>query len=97
MHAVYQKYRRLSMAPHLLQAHAPARSSSVEATMVILTPEDWAEIYYALETKLRTIKTNFYREDRLGDDAAWIEHLNRIKRRIGPDGRRAAGEGVTGK
>ncbi len=65
--------------------------------MVTLTPEDWTEIYYALDTKLRTIKSSFYPEDRLGENAAWIAHLKRIKRRLGPDGKFAARKGVTGK
>ena len=65
--------------------------------MVILTPEDWAEIYYALESKRLTVKSSFYREDRSGENAAWIAHLKRIQRRIGSDGKFAAREGVTGK
>lgn len=65
--------------------------------MVTLTREDWAEIYYALDTKLVALKSSFYREDRSGENAAWIGHLKRIKRRIGPDGKFAARGGVTGK
>ena len=89
------------MAQVLLQTAAPATNSyegpAPEYLMVILTQKDWAEIYYALDTKLLTVKSSFYREDRSGENAAWIAHLNRIKHRIGPDGKFAAGEGVTGK
>ena len=55
--------------------------------MVTLTAEDWIEIYYALETKLAVLGSGFYREDRSDENAAWIKQLNRIKRRIGPDGK----------
>ena len=55
--------------------------------MVTLTQKDWAEIYYALDTKLLAIKSDFYREGRSDENSAWIAHLNRIKRRIGPDGK----------
>jgi hypothetical protein len=65
--------------------------------MITLTAEDWAEIYYALDTKLLAVQNSSYPEDRSGENAVWIAHLKRIKRRIGPDGKFAAREGITGK
>jgi hypothetical protein len=63
--------------------------------MISLTPEDWAEIYYALDTKSVALRRGDYvPEDALGDDARWIAHLEAIKDKIGPDGADAASEGV---
>jgi hypothetical protein len=63
--------------------------------MVVLSREDWAEIYYALETKLSALKLGKYgSEDHSGLDTEWIAHIEAIKERIGPDGLDAALRGV---
>ena len=63
--------------------------------MISLTREDWAEIYYALETKALALRQGKYRaEDAPGQDAEWISHLEAVKRAIGPDGATAAQRGV---
>jgi hypothetical protein len=63
--------------------------------MISLTPEDWSEIYYALETKLLALRQGKYRpEDEPGQDAEWITHLEAVREKIGPDGATAALEGV---
>lgn len=63
--------------------------------MISLTREDWCEIYNALETKLLALRQGKYGpEDEPGQDARWIAHLEAIKRKIGPDGDRAARKGV---
>ena len=54
---------------------------------VNLTKEDWVEIYAALESKLAS---------RICDQQ-WANQLERIKKKIGPDGRRAFGRGVASK
>lgn len=52
-----------------------------------LTPEDWAEIYAALETKHALVAAGHYGpEDTPGQDSAWATHLQRIMNTIGPDG-----------
>jgi hypothetical protein len=64
--------------------------------MISLTREDWAEIYYALETKSLALRQrNYGREDEPGQDAEWIAHIAAIRTKIGPDGTAAANEGVT--
>jgi hypothetical protein len=65
------------------------------SSMISLTREDWCEIYYALELKLQALRKGKYgTEDYAGQDAAWITHLDAILRKIGPDGRLAARDGV---
>jgi hypothetical protein len=65
--------------------------------MIKLTQEDWAEIYYALDTKTLAVRRGDYGpEDVLSRDAAWIAHREAIKERIGSDGSIAADEGVAG-
>lgn len=54
---------------------------------VTLTAEDWSEIYYALESKRKSDTT-------LGDNG-WRRHLRDISDAIGPDGVRAADNGVS--
>ena len=55
--------------------------------MISLTPEDWAEIYYALDTKSSLLKQGSYGlDDEPGATAKWIAHLEAIKQKIGPDG-----------
>ena len=59
--------------------------------MVVLAREDWAEIYYALDSKLIALKRGAYGADLdPRQNARWIAHLKAIKRKIGPDGARAA-------
>jgi hypothetical protein len=59
--------------------------------MIRLKPEDWAEIYYALDTKSFVLRRGMYGgDDGPGQTARWIAHLERIKRKIGPDGSTAA-------
>jgi hypothetical protein len=63
--------------------------------MISLTQEDWAEIYYALETKSLALRQGIYgREDKTGQDAEWIAHIEAVKQTIGPDGAAAARRGV---
>ena len=63
--------------------------------MISLTPDDWAEIYYALDTKSSALRQGDYApEDAPGEDARWIAHLEAIKDKIGHDGADAASEGV---
>lgn len=63
--------------------------------MINLTQEDWAEIYYALETKSLAIRQGRYNpEDSLGQNVAWAAHLDALLEKIGPDGSSAALEGT---
>ena len=55
---------------------------------VQITREDWAELYYGLDAKIFGIMDQSTPET-LEADAAWIEHLVRIKKLIGPDGKAA--------
>lgn len=63
--------------------------------MIRLTRKDWAEIYYALETKSQALRQGKYgSENKVREDADWIAHLEDVKRAIGPDGATAAQRGV---
>jgi hypothetical protein len=63
--------------------------------MISLTREDWAEIYYALETKSLALRQSKYRpENEPGQDAEWIAHMDAIREKIGPDGTYAAREDI---
>ncbi len=63
--------------------------------MIRLTRKDWAEIYYALETKWLGLRQGKYgREDRARQDAEWIAHLEAVMQTIGPDGATAAQQGI---
>jgi hypothetical protein len=63
--------------------------------MINLTQEDWAEIYYALETKSLAVRQGKYNpEDSPGQNAEWITHLDALIEKIGPDGSSAALEGT---
>jgi hypothetical protein len=63
--------------------------------MIRLTREDWCEIYYALELKSRAVKQGaFGAEEAPGQDGKWAAHLETIMRKIGPDGGKAAIQGV---
>lgn len=62
---------------------------------IILTESDWGEIYYALESKRLGINRGYYGpEDQPGDDEKWVDHLDSIEEKIGPDGKKAAKQGV---
>ena len=69
---------------------------------VILTREDWVEIYYALDTKAKLIEDGDYGEsmcdhgeDCTACDKEWVAHLRRIMATIGDDGEAAIERGVT--
>jgi hypothetical protein len=63
--------------------------------MIRLTRNDWVEIYYALDTKLLALRQgNYSPEDILGQDDAWLVHLEKIKKKIGVDGSACANKGV---
>ena len=63
--------------------------------MIGLTREDWCEIYNALETKSLALRQGKYSlQDKSGQDAEWIAHLETLKQTIGPDGAAAAHQGV---
>ena len=55
--------------------------------MIDLSREDWAEIYYALDSKVNLINEHSPKE-RLSK--RWIKHLEAIMKAIGPDGETAA-------
>lgn len=59
--------------------HAP----NAEKHMYGLTKADWAEIYYALNSK--EISPTCAGRDR--ESVEWRKHLREIMRKIGPDGR----------
>lgn len=69
---------------------------------VKLTPADWQEIFYALDSKLNTIpgplplagkwtdaqmKTQKEKDD--AETRRWADHLKRIMKKIGDDGKKA--------
>jgi len=63
--------------------------------MIRLTRKDWAEIYYALETKSLALRQGKYgSENKVREDAEWLAHLEALKQAIGPDGAAAAERGV---
>ena len=63
--------------------------------MIGLSRDDWSEIFYALESKYLAVKRGRYgSEDASGADAKWIAHFDELRRKIGPDGAKAAREGV---
>jgi len=69
--------------------------SKQKSEPVTLTPSDWVEIYYALDTKATMIKRGDYGpQEHPGDDRKWVTHLRSIMRQIGPDGRHAAARGL---
>ena len=62
-----------------------------EPVPLVLTREDWTEIYYALESKLiHLAEYNQVKTERI----RWEKHLKRIIDKIGPDGDIAAASGV---
>ena len=63
--------------------------------MISLTREDWSEIFYALESKSLAVRQGQYgSEDASGADSKWTGHLDELREKIGPDGAKAADEGV---
>lgn len=49
----------------------------------IFTEEQWGEIYYALESKVKGIKDGaFGPEEKRGDNKRWIEDLTEMMERI---------------
>jgi hypothetical protein len=46
---------------------------------MMLTNDDWVEVYYALDSKLRSVTVD--------GDRRWKAHLKEIIEKIGPDGR----------
>jgi hypothetical protein len=63
---------------------------------ITLTAEDWAEIYYALESKSRALREGRYApEDAPSTDRRWVVHLDAISRKIGIDGTNAARHGTS--
>jgi hypothetical protein len=63
--------------------------------MIRLTRKDWAETYYALETKSLALRQGkFAPEDKPGEDTEWITRIEALKQTIGPDGATAAQRGV---
>jgi hypothetical protein len=65
----------------------PMVQTLVNTALVRLTAEDWTEIYYALEDKLK-LSVAVKGEDR--EARQWRAHLRRIIKAIGPDGELAA-------
>jgi hypothetical protein len=64
--------------------------------MITLTPKDWSEIYYALESKSQALRQGKYRpEEEPGQDDEWVAHIDAIRAKIGPDGSLAARAGIT--
>lgn len=57
--------------------------------MTKLTAADWVEIYYALDTKIDTVKT--LNADIL-ENRRWLKHLQNIMTTIGPDGQYMMGK-----
>jgi len=62
---------------------------------IVLTTEDWQEIYYALESERICIKEGKYGpEDEAGHNKKWIAQLESIEAKIGMEGREAIERGV---
>ena len=62
---------------------------------VTLSREDWAEIYYALDSKrIAVVNGEYGSEIEAGENRRWTAHLDDIIERIGPDGEDAAANGV---
>ena len=63
-----------------------------ECPPILLTAGDWAEIYYALESKVHYIRGGKYGSDEASN--RWTKHLNSIIDKIGADGIDAAMKGT---
>ncbi len=60
---------------------------------VELTSDDWAEIYFSLETKKSLVESGQYADP--CEDKKWTAHIGAIMAKIGPDGEDAAAGGVS--
>jgi hypothetical protein len=48
-----------------------------------LPREDWEEMYYALESKIKSIQAGDYgKEDEPGQDRKWIAHMKAIMKKL---------------
>ena len=58
--------------------------------MIKLAREDWAEIYYALDSKVKMLELGEYGPtvDDDTDISDWAKHLRRILKKIRPEGER---------
>lgn len=71
--------------------------------MVKLTREQWAEIYYALDSKAGLIENGDYGACDHGEDCTeqcdetWVKDLRAIMAAIGPDGSNAYVRGTAAK
>jgi len=82
-------------ALRIIEGCKPNTRRRTDGGMINLTREDWAEIYYALETKLLALRQGKYgSEDAPGQDAKWIAHIEAVMQNIGADGAAAAREGI---
>ena len=67
-----------------------------ERLTVQLSPEDWTEIYYALQSKLAALEAGNYGEDDVDCDIEkWKLHLGSVIEKIGDDAEHAIGLGIT--
>lgn len=76
-----------------------SRGDRRQSPGVVMKDTDWAEIYYALDSKIASLKSGFYGPDEKEGDwfkgtTKWIKHLEDIKDLIGPDGEKAVALGV---
>lgn len=68
---------------------------AINQSGIVLSRNDWGEIYYALESKLEVIKQGRYDpEDEPGQNEKWSADLKSILQKIGPDGEEAVKHGV---
>lgn len=86
----------LSLAAHMRIGGGTIQPNGrMKGDMITLTRKDWSEIYYALETKSLALRQGKYGpEDKPGQDAAWIAHIEAVRTTIGLEGAIAAFEGV---
>ena len=76
--------------------HMPGCPLHTDEKPIRLEASDWQEIYYALLDKANGIMLGKYgakNEDGV-NDKAWIAQLQRVARKIGPDGKHAIKRGV---
>jgi hypothetical protein len=79
------------------ECYIKSMSTKKATNPIFLSASDWSEIYYALDSKAQAVRDGHY--DGLADDSEtqkkrWIAHLRDIKKKIGPDGAKAACQGV---
>jgi len=66
-----------------------------QCSMVQLSPEDWIEIYYALQTKLNALETGTYGDSEMDcDTEKWKLHLGSVIKQIGADAEHAIRLGI---